>query len=147
MKGRLAYALFAASATAAICTGLLYGYVLYFCQSQDPFSVVNHPLQPMLRSLHIVISPALIVMLGAFWASHAWPYIRSKRRKGLASGLALGISALPMIFSGYLLQVSVEELQKTVWVWCHVVSSLAWTMALLGHLCTHFARKRRHKLA
>ena len=147
IKNRLSYAFLAAAATATIITGFVYGYLHYFCESEDEFSVVNHPLEPLFRSLHIIAVPALTLMLGIFWINHAWPYLQKKHKQGRRTGLVLCISALPMIFSGYFLQVTVSPAWKTAWVWIHDVSSVLWTLGLIFHFVTHRKRKARRQAA
>jgi hypothetical protein len=114
-------------------TGLVYGWMRYFAESDDPFSLVNHPAEPLLRSLHIVLAPALVFACALVWNGHVWPRFRSlfrpRRRTGLLMAAALG----PMIASGYLLQVSVEEVWRTTWLVVHLVTSLVWLPLYLGH--------------
>ena len=141
LPNRLRYLLFAASATAGTVSGLVYGYFLYFCESHDPYSVVNHPLQPLFRTLHVVTVPAMAMMLAVFWIAHAWPYIQADHRRGLRTGLVLGLTSLPMIFSGYFLQVSVAELWTQFWMWLHIGSSVGWILGIIFHVVTH--RRRR----
>ena len=40
-------------------TGVVYLWMKYFLVSDDPFAVVNHPLQPVVLKLHIVVAPLL----------------------------------------------------------------------------------------
>jgi hypothetical protein len=145
IKNRLSYAWMAAAGTCAIATGLAYGFFHYFCQTEDPYSVVNHPLEPLARTLHIVTTPLLTLMLGLFWIKHAWPYLQRNKQEGKRSGLILCLTALPMIFSGYLLQVSVSPGWKTCWVWVHNSTSLVWLAGLLAHLYSHMQHRKRHQ--
>jgi hypothetical protein len=47
----------------------------------------------------------------------------------------LGVAVLfvPMIASGYLLQVTVEESWRTVWIGVHIVTSGLWLVAFIAH--------------
>ena len=45
-------------------TGLVYGWMRYFAEPADEFSVVNHPWQPDLHSLHVITAPLLVFASG-----------------------------------------------------------------------------------
>ena len=49
-------------------------------------------------------------------------------------GIASALLAIPMIVSGYLLQVAVEPVWRTSWIWVHGISSGFWLLAFLAHL-------------
>ena len=42
--------------------------------------------------------------------------------------------AMAMIVTGYLLQVAVDEAWRTAWIWGHVVTSIAFSVAFVLHL-------------
>ena len=58
-------------------------------------------------------------------------------RKGRRSGLSMLWTALPMIFSGYALQVSVEQLWRVFWTTIHIIASLAWMAGHFIHFRIH----------
>lgn len=117
-------------------TGLVYGWMRYFATSDDPFSLVDHPQQPLLRDLHIVFAPLLVFACGVVWLGHIWVRVRSDFPTRRRTGVLLACLVAPMIASGYLLQVTIDETWKTVWIWLHVASSLGWTAGLVVHLLT-----------
>ena len=59
-------------------TGVAYGWMKYAMRSDDPFAVVNHPLQPFLLSAHVVIAPLLVFGFGWVFADHIWPKFAQK---------------------------------------------------------------------
>ena len=124
-------------------TGLVYAWMRYFTTPRDEFAVVNHPLQPAVQHLHVVIAPALVVMLGVFWQTHAWHHYRRGVRDGRCSGIAQLVAALPMIFSGYLLQTATSEGWRTAWIWVHVATSVAWGAGYAIHYGAHLLGQRR----
>jgi len=118
-------------------TGLIYGWMLYFAEAaeEDPFSIatVNHPWQPQVHNLHVLFAPLLVFAIGILWPSHIWQRIRSGFAVRRRVGLMLATLAVPMIASGYLLQTSVDETWRDVWVWTHVATSVLWIVAYLWH--------------
>lgn len=125
------------AAVVAILTGIGYGWTRCLVHSADEFAIVNHPWQPHLQHAHILVTPLLVLMLGTFWWAHAAAHWRSGAVAGRRSGLSLWLTALPMILSGYLLQISVSDFWRQAWILVHVATSLAWTGAYLAHLLTH----------
>ncbi len=114
-------------------TGLVYGWMRYFAQSEDEFAIVNHPWQPTFQHAHVVVAPLLVFAVAMVWRLHVWKRIRSGFRSRRNSGWALFLMVWPMILSGYLLQVSAEEFWRQAWVAVHVATSALWCMAYLVH--------------
>lgn len=119
-------------------TGLLYGWMLYFLEPQDAFTVVNHPAQPTVQHLHVLTAPLLVFAVGVLWKEHAWKHVREGKRRRRKSGLFLIGIVAPMVVSGYLLQVSVDPLGRKIWMVVHVATSLIWILASLIHLRARF---------
>lgn len=137
---RGAYRAMHAAAALAIATGLLYGWMRYGLRPDDPFAIVNHPWQAHVQHAHIVVTPLLAILLGAFWYAHAAVNWRGGTREGRRSGLALWGLALPMVLSGYLLQVSIAEGWRNTWLVTHLATALAWSLGYAGHWWTHGRR-------
>lgn len=110
-------------------TGLVYGVMRYLLRPSDEFAVVNHPWQPTVQHLHVLLAPVLVFAAGLLWRAHVQPSLRhgvaARRRSGWIGLLAMA----PMAASGYLLQVSVEPGWRVFWVAVHVATSLAWLTA------------------
>lgn len=85
-------------------TGVGYFWTKYLAQSDDPFSVVNHPLEPWLLKAHIVLSPFLLFAVGSIFVRHVWKHVRLGVVLGRRSGLTGALVFLPMVLSGYLIQ-------------------------------------------
>lgn len=115
-------------------TGLAYGWTLYLATSDDPFAVVNHPWQPALHSGHLLAAPLLVFVVGFSWHGHVWSRLRFGMRHKRRTGALLALLFVPMVASGYAIQVSVEEALRTTWVWTHVATSLLWIAAYVVHL-------------
>jgi len=114
-------------------TGIVYAWMRYVSVPADPYAVVNHPLQPFFLHAHVLAAPLLIFAGGWIWSDHVWKRVRSRFRARRPTGLALFCLFVPMGASGYLLQTSSSPLWRTVWIWGHVATSLAWIVAYLAH--------------
>ena len=104
--------------------------------SDDEFGLsdlVAHPWEPLTQSLHILLAPLLVFACAMIWREHVWKRVKSGFAKRRTSGLVLFGLLVPMVASGYLLQVSVNEILREVWLFVHVVGSIAWTLAYLLH--------------
>ena len=121
-------------------TGVVYGWLRYFVRSDDPYAVVNHPAQPLWQNLHIWLAPLLVIAFGHFFYHHALAYWKAQVKPGRRSGLLMLGLALPMIFSGYLLQTAVDEMWRQAWIIIHVAASLLWLAGVGLHLFVHATR-------
>lgn len=134
---RLEYWLFHGANGLVAGTGVVYAVMLYAMSPVDEFAVVNHPWQPFMLHAHVVCAPLLVAILGHFAYRHAIHYWRIGAREGRRTGLVIGILALPMLMSGYLVQVTVADVWHRTWVWVHVGTSVAWIMLSLAHSVIH----------
>ncbi len=114
-------------------TGLVYGWMRYFAEPADEFAIVNHPWQPDLQHAHILLAPLLVWSVGLIWSAHVWKRWRSGYAVHRKSGIVLALMLFPMIFSGYLLQVSEEESWRQAWVAVHLVTSALWLVFAVIH--------------
>lgn len=114
-------------------TGLVYGWMRYLAEPQDPFAVVNHPLQPQLQHLHVLAAPLLVFGAGLVWREHVWRRVRSGFPTRRRTGLLLFAMLLPMVASGYLLQVAEDPAWARAWIIVHVASSCLWIAGYAVH--------------
>ncbi|MFT4541915.1 MAG: hypothetical protein ACI841_000190 [Planctomycetota bacterium] len=121
-------------ATVAIgVTGLAYGWMKYFVEPADEFSIIGHPWQPHMQHWHILLAPLLIFGCGLIWKSHIWFKINCGAPARRVTGIALTVLLLPMVISGYALQVSNGETMRSFWIWTHGSSSVLWLVLYLAH--------------
>lgn len=114
-------------------TGIAYFWMKYQLVSDDPFAVVNHPLQSLVLDLHLLSAPAMLVIFGIVFNAHVASKVMRRlplRRSGLAS---LGMFAL-MAVTGYLLPVLVSESLRVVTLWLHIGSGIAFAVSYLVHV-------------
>ena len=115
-------------------TGFACLWMKYVLENDDPFAVVNHPWQNGMLDLHVVASPALILMFGIVFNSHVMKKLRATRLPNRRSGfISLGTFAA-MVVSGYLLQVSSNEAWLQALVVLHVASGAIFSVAYAIHL-------------
>ncbi len=125
---------FNALSLAVAATGFAYLWMKYALQIDDPFAVVNHPWQTSMLGLHVVASPAFILIFGIIFNSHIMKKLSATRLPNRRSGfVSLGTFAA-MVVSGYLLQVSSNEGWLQVLVVVHVTSGAAFSIVYAAHL-------------
>ena len=125
-------------------SGVVYAWMLYFAEPDDPFAVVNHPWQPHLQHLHVLAAPLLVFALGLIWNAHVLGKL-GNGRKNRVVGVGLTTLFLPMAASGYLLQVAVDPGWRQTWTWVHVASSLLWVVAFSAHQAVAWVAKRNRE--
>lgn len=117
----------------AVCgTGLVYAWMRYLVEPADEWAVVNHPWQPHLQHLHVLLAPLLVFAVGLIWSAHVLGKLKNGRTNRTA-GIGLMALFLPMAASGYLIQVAVDPGLRRTWVWVHIASSLLWIAAFVVH--------------
>jgi hypothetical protein len=124
-------------------TGLALGWCVYVAVSEDPDALSTHPWQAPLQHAHILLAPVLVAALGAAWSAHAWPKWSSGARAARQSGVLLAALSLPMIATGYWMQIAQSLEARAGWSLAHGLTSLGWTAASLVHV----VRARRVALA
>lgn len=114
-------------------TGLVYAVMKYAMEATDEWAVVNHPWQPHFQHLHVLAAPLLVFAGGMFWKHHVLEKMRGNGANGRATGLALAVQFIPMVVSGYLIQVTVSEMWRTIWIWVHLMTGCLWCLAVIAH--------------
>ena len=94
-----------ATTLAVSMTGLGFTWAKYFAESDDPWAVVNHPLEPWLLKLHVISAPLFVFAVGLVTMRHILPHLMSGTPEGRRTGLVMVWTSVPMVATGYLLQV------------------------------------------
>jgi hypothetical protein len=114
-------------------TGLVYAWMLYFVHPTDPYAVINHPWQPQVQHLHILVAPLLVFVVGLVWQRHVWSHWSRGVSKGRRTGLSMALTLVPMVVSGYLIQTAVDADWRKAWVVVHLIASGLWVAGYLVH--------------
>jgi len=124
-------------------SGIVYAVMKYLMSTDDPYAVINHPLQPLTLKIHIVTAPLLVFAIGAVFVRHIWEQWRAGYRRGRISGLATLLTFVPMVFSGYLIQSVTHQGWLTAMVVTHLVTGGAFLLGFLAHQTVLALRTRR----
>ena len=122
-------------------TGIVFAVMKYAMKSNDEFAVVNHPLQPYMLSAHVVIAPFLVFAFGWIFTNHIWPGFTSGIARKRKSGIWSMAAIVPMVLSGYLLQVSTADATRQAMAIAHWISSALFVSAYVIHLLTKKAAR------
>lgn len=93
----------------AAASGAVYAWMKYFVKSDDPYAVVNHPWQSYVLDAHVVVAPLLLFSLGIVYGTHVSVKLGAGSMTRRKSGLSALVMIIPMVLSGYLLQVLTNE--------------------------------------
>jgi hypothetical protein len=121
------------TSVATLVTGTVYLWMKYLMVSEDPLAVVNHPWQPYVLKLHILVAPLLVFSLGVVALRHVWRHLKGKTRAGRRSGLITVMVLGPMIMTGYLIQAITHQGWLTAMAIAHIVTGLLFGLGLLAH--------------
>ena len=128
-------------------SGIVYGWMKYFLAPADPFSAVGHPLQPFFLKLHVLSSPVLVFAVGVVFTRHIWRQYRSRLQDGRRSGLSLLLTFVPMVASGYLVQVVTARTALWWVIAVHLAASAIYLAGFLTHQVVVSIRERRREHA
>ena len=121
------------SAAAVSVTGVGFMWTKYFVTPTEPWAVVSHPLEPWFLKTHILFAPALVFAVGLIVIRHIVPHIVRGVQRGRRSGLVMVWTLVPMVVSGYLIQVVTLPWLLTAFVVLHIVTSGLFLAGILGH--------------
>lgn len=114
-------------------TGLAFAYFKYLVPPPDEFAVVNHPLQPVVLKLHIVTAPVLVFALGQIATRHIGARLRAAQPHARRSGVIAALVLVPMVVTGYLLQVFTNAGLLTALAWSHLGLGTVFALAAAVH--------------
>lgn len=116
-------------------SGILYAIMKYLVTSQDPFAVINHPLQPWMLDLHVLGAPVMIFAVGWIASVHiADQFRKGVRRPGGFTGVFAVICILPMVSTGYLIQVFTQETARLTLIIVHLITGGLYMITFVAHL-------------
>lgn len=130
-----------AASAALVVTGVAVHVMKDWMPPVDEFSVIGHPWQPALLHAHVLAAPLFVLAIGMLLRDHVLPRaadvgFRRARRSGLTGALLL----LPLIASGYLLQVVTSETATAAVKWTHVGAGAVFAGAYAAHVVVAWRR-------
>jgi hypothetical protein len=124
---RVAFGLVSAS-------GIVYGSMKYFLSGSNLDSRLGHPWQPAVLAAHVLAAPVAVFAMGLLLRSHTLPRLKGGEPEGRKTGLSLTAAGMPLVFSGYLLQVFTGEALRKGTGWIHATLGLIFALAFLMHI-------------
>ena len=121
------------TSVATFVTGVIYLWMKYLLASPDPYAVVNHPWQPLVLKLHILVAPLLVFSIGLVAMRHVWRHLQSGTGDGRRTGLITLVALGPMILTGYLIQAITHESLLKAMAFSHIGLGLVYGLGLLLH--------------
>lgn len=119
-------------------SGIVYFSMKYGLETDDPFAVVNHPLEPFMLDIHVFTAPVLVFVLGLIFEPHIMKKIKSPAPSNRLSGWITLATFAIMALSGYLLQVTATPfLAWVAWI-LHLASSFVFVSSYVVHQIVSF---------
>lgn len=116
-------------------SGIGYFWTKYLLETDDPWALVNNPLEPWFLRVHVVAAPLLVFAIGTITLRHVWRHFRGGIRWGRRSGMAVTLLVAPMVLTGYLIQVVTGQ----GWLRALAISHIAFGFLYLIGLFVHQA--------
>jgi hypothetical protein len=124
-------------------SGVAYFWMKDLLTTNDPFAVVNHPLQPIMLTVHVLAAPALILAFGAAFESHISSKLRARHlRTNRRSGWIALLTFVIMTMSGYALQVTTNASVERGLLVTHLSSGGLFLASYAVHLAISLKRLR-----
>ncbi len=123
-------------------TGGVYGWFRYFGQRAGDFGPEPSAWQGTWQHLHVLAAPLLLFMLGITVRGHLMMKLRAGGREGRRTGLGLGLLIMPMVLSGYGIQVATDARWHVTLAWVHGLSASVFTLGYLVHLAAIWRYRR-----
>jgi thiamine biosynthesis lipoprotein len=124
-------------------TGVGLIWTRYFLASDDPFSIINHPMEPYLRNIHIFVAPLLLIAFGYYLRDHFFPRIYNGKYSGKKSGLSIVLLISVQVVSGYWMQTTIDMDFRNILMIIHISAGLGFLFIMSIHFYT--ARSVRMK--
>jgi len=105
-----------------------------FPSADDAFTAIHHPLEPWTLDLHVLAAPALVFAFGWIFKDHILAKLATPGAPVRRSGIAGIVLFVPMVASGYLLQVVTNESLHALLVVLHLGSGALFAGTYIVHL-------------
>ena len=122
-----------AALSAVSLTGIVYGVFKYWVPSPDPDSRAGHPMQPGFMKAHLLLAPFAVLGVGLLLRRHALARLRRGEQNGRRSGLTMLWIFLPLVLTGYLVQVFIGPGAVHATGWTHAALGLVFALGYVFH--------------
>ena len=119
--------------TLTALTGIAYGVLKYFVSGSDPNSRLPHPMAGPVLAAHVLAAPAAVFALGLIFRRHAIAKLGSDKRERRETGSVLLYLGIPLIVSGYVVQVLTGDAARRWTGWVHAGLGLVYALGYLMH--------------
>ncbi|MFG1506056.1 hypothetical protein ACRXCV_13355 [Halobacteriovorax sp. GFR7] len=119
-----------------VVTGTIYFVAKYFMTIEGDWGAETHPLSIWMQKLHILSVPFLLFFVGTIFSNHIYKRVLSGYKKSRTSGIFLIGLFVVMSLSGYLIQVSDNDLLRQWSAYIHLGVSLVWSLGFTYHHVT-----------
>lgn len=116
-----------------LLSGVTYLVTKYGLEKEDPFSVINHPLEPVALKIHILLGPLLIFLFGVLFQSHMRGRFKPNFQSARGGGLLTAILFVLTASSGYLLQILDQWVFREIFFYLHVIGGLSFGLTFGFH--------------
>lgn len=125
--------------SALTATGLMLLWMVFLASPPEvedgEVFAVEQTGQALTTEIHILTGPVLIFLVGLVWGSHVWTRIRNGATARRRTGIALTVLFPLLALSGYLLQVSTNEVLRAILGWGHAFFGVLFAGIYVAHLC------------
>lgn len=116
-----------------IISGSAYFVFKHWIENDDPFSILNHPLEPVALGAHILASPVLIFLFGLLFRSHVQAMLKRRPHRARALGSLTASFFVVTVLSGYLLQIVTMPVLHQALVYVHPACGLCFGLVFGIH--------------
>jgi hypothetical protein len=114
-------------------SGLVYGVLKYFVAPADPDSRLGHPWQPVVLAVHVLAAPMAVFALGLVFRRHALTRLTTGEPERRRTGTVMTLLAIPLAFSGFVLQVLTGDAARRWTGWAHAALGLVYAVGYAIH--------------
>jgi hypothetical protein len=132
-----------AGAIVVTVTGVVYLWMKYLLHTDDPLAVINHPWQPAVLKLHIITAPLLVFGLGLIAVRHVLAHWLGGTQSARRTGLTTLAAIVPLVLTGYLIEVFADLKWVSVTAWAHIATGLLFAAAFGLHQVVWRAERER----
>ncbi len=127
---------------AVALSGFGYTWTKYFVENPDPFTAINHPLEPWFLKVHVVSAPLFVFAIGLLAGRHIWTHIKNRVQFGRRTGFTIVGVIVPMVLTGYLIQVITPLSLLAALAVSHIGLGVLFTVGMVLHQLTVGRRQK-----